>query len=146
MMRAVTILLVSALFAFVTSNAYAICDARGYERAEVVADVVVEDLSPGLYPHHVIATVLVLNAVKGAQAGTRLKIRSAYNQAEMIRFPIPGSEFHLRAIGGPDIYSTNECLYMGSAYPLDEVNRPDHPGRSGWCDFKACQNFMLPEK
>jgi hypothetical protein len=30
----------------------------------------------------------------------------------MIRFPAPGSEFRLVAVGGPEIFHTNECLYF----------------------------------
>jgi hypothetical protein len=101
---------------FVSSHAYAICDnlteKQRFDRATLIADIVVENLEPGALPDHVVATVAVLNSTKGSQPGARLKVLSAYNQAESIRFPAVGNEFHLLATGGPEIFHTSDCLYF----------------------------------
>jgi hypothetical protein len=101
---------------FVGSHAYAMCDnlteEQRFDRMTLIADIVVEKLEPGAFPGHVVATVAVLNSTKGSQPGARLKVLSAYNQAESIRFPAVGKEFHLLATGGPEAFHTNECLYF----------------------------------
>jgi hypothetical protein len=123
---------------FVGSDAYAICDnltaSQRYDRAAVVADVVVESIereAQGPYQDQRIAVVRVVSSAKGAQPGARLKVSSNYNQAEMIRFPAPGSAFHLLAVGGLEIFRTNECLYFQVSPAFSELMRPPFLGLMG---------------
>jgi hypothetical protein len=123
---------------FVGSHAFAACDnltaSQRHDRAAVVADVVIESIERGAqgpYRDQRIAVVRVVNSAKGAQPGTRLKVSSNYNQAEMIRFPAPGSEFRLLAIGGPEIFRTNECLYFQISPPFTELMGPPFLGLMG---------------
>jgi hypothetical protein len=123
---------------FVSDQAYAICDNltanQRYDRAVVVADVVIESLERGAqgpFQDERIAVVTVVNSAKGARPGARLRVSSNYNQAEMIRFPAPRSAFRLLAVGGPEIFHTNECLYFEISPPFIELMGPPFLGPMG---------------
>jgi hypothetical protein len=134
---------------FASNRAEALCDRLNetelYNRAAVVADAVVEEVRDGPRPSQVIVAVRVVRALKGVQPGERLEVMSAYNQAEMIRFPSPGIAFHLHAVGGPDLYRTNECLYFGGPPAVYKAEALIPYDGLGWCDLTVCQNLRLPK-
>ncbi len=69
------------------NQAFALCDhlsaEQRFDQADLVADVLIENLGPGTHPGHVVATVVILNAFKGERTGGRVKVLSAYNQSEI---------------------------------------------------------------
>jgi hypothetical protein len=115
------------------SGAHALCDRptaqQNYHRLAVMADVVMESLRVDSFFRDATAIVVVQRAIKGTEAGRRLTVISHYH-SEMMQFPQPGTSFELRAVGGPEVYLTNACLY-------EEI--PFFSGGGNWCAAEVCR-------